>query len=429
MAAAAPLVLARGVRFRWAARFWSIALVFWLLAWVIGRGWTGGLAIDPLVLLGPAAAATAAAIGLGVAAFERDLRAAEFGWRQLVTVVATVGRGASARSPRWSRPCPAAGTCRSTTSASRWPGCTPRRPPGRSGSCGSATPGPSTRARGTPATAWPTPPRRTAPPTPAGCGTRPGPGPAAGLASAVDLARAGRTDQLGRLLAPAGVRYVVVLTSLAPEIAGEQTPTEYPVPADLVPALSRQLDLEPGALRDRHHRLRQHRLDPERAEVAPGTRCPPRRCPTPWPVLPAPVVVPGRSGPARAVGVAVLLRAAVGRHRARRGGAGRSLDAVRSRVASRRCVRPRSAGPPSTGWPPPGTGILRLRRRDPGPTGCTPVDRGVAGGGRPPDRTGPVRLALVGCVPGAAGGGDRGADDGAADSSAGSGPRADQVAT
>ena len=90
LAAVAPLVLARGDRFRWAVRFWSMALVFWLVAWVIGRGWTGSLAIDPLILLGPAAAAVAAAIGLGVAAFEEDLRAAEFGWRQLVTVVATV---------------------------------------------------------------------------------------------------------------------------------------------------------------------------------------------------------------------------------------------------------------------------------------------------------------------------------------------------
>src|SRR6202011_1748987 len=89
VAAVVPLALARGVRFRWAGRLWSIALVFWLAAWVIGLGWPGSLAIDPLVLLGPAAAAIAAAIGLGVAAFEEDLRAADFGWRQLVTVVAT----------------------------------------------------------------------------------------------------------------------------------------------------------------------------------------------------------------------------------------------------------------------------------------------------------------------------------------------------
>ena len=74
---------------------------------------------------------------------------------------------------------------------------------------------------------------------------QPDPGPAAGLASAVNLARSDRTDQLGRLLAPAGVRYVVLLTSLAPEISGEQSPQLYPVPANLAPALGRQLDLEP----------------------------------------------------------------------------------------------------------------------------------------------------------------------------------------
>jgi len=71
------------------------------------------------------------------------------------------------------------------------------------------------------------------------------PGPAAGLASAVNLARSDRTDRLGSMLAPAGVRYVVMLTSLAPEIVGEQSPQQYPVPADLAPALSRQLDLNP----------------------------------------------------------------------------------------------------------------------------------------------------------------------------------------
>ena len=61
----------------------------------------------------------------------------------------------------------------------------------------------------------------------------------------MNLARSGRTDRLGRMLAPAGVRYVVLLTSLAPEIDGEQNPQEYPVPANLAPALSRQLDLTP----------------------------------------------------------------------------------------------------------------------------------------------------------------------------------------
>ena len=111
MAAAAPLILARGVRFRWAARFWSIALVFWFAAWVVGRGWTGSLAVDPLVLLAAGRGATAASIGLGVAAFERDLRKAEFGWRQLATVVgvlavslASLPTLASALPGRWDLP-------------------------------------------------------------------------------------------------------------------------------------------------------------------------------------------------------------------------------------------------------------------------------------------------------------------------------------
>ena len=61
----------------------------------------------------------------------------------------------------------------------------------------------------------------------------------------MDVARQGRTDRLGYLIAPAGVRYVVVLTSLAPEISGQQSPTRYPVPSDLLPALESQLDLQP----------------------------------------------------------------------------------------------------------------------------------------------------------------------------------------
>jgi GT2 family glycosyltransferase len=244
LAAVAPLVLARGDRFRWAVRFWSMALLFWLAAWVIGRGWTGSLAVDPLILLAPAAAAVAAAIGLGVAAFEEDLRAAEFGWRQLVTVAATVvvvlgalPTAVSALPGRWDLP------LNDFSQSVAW-----MNPKAAGGAFrvlwlgdanaiyqGSWAAGDglayATSENGGPDARW--------------LWNAAGPGPAAGLASAVTLARAGGTDQLGRLLAPAGVRYVALLTSLAPEISGEQNPTEYPVPADLAPALARQLDLSP----------------------------------------------------------------------------------------------------------------------------------------------------------------------------------------
>ena len=244
VAAAAPLLLARGVRFRWAARFWAVALVFWFVAWVSGRGWTGGLAIEPLVLLGPAAAATAASIGLGVAAFERDLPKAAFGWRQLVTVVgvlavalASVPTLISALPGRWDLPTNDFAQSVSWMNAKASDGAFRVLWLGdpRSLNLGGWNAGDglayATSEDGPPDARW------------LWNGTAAG--PAAQLGTAVDLARQDRTDRLGYLVAPAGVRYVVVLTSIAPDIAGQQSPTAYPVPSDLLPSLDRQLDLQP----------------------------------------------------------------------------------------------------------------------------------------------------------------------------------------
>jgi GT2 family glycosyltransferase len=243
-AAAAPLLLARGARFRWAARFWTIALFFWIGAWATSRGWTGGLALDPLVLLGPAAAATAASIGLGVAAFERDLRRAEFGWRQLTTVVgllavslAALPTLVSALPGRWELPVNDFSQSvawmhgRVADGAFRvlWLG-DPRSLDQGGWSAGDGL-AYATSENGSPDARW------------LWNGTSPG--PAGSLGTDVDLARSNRTDRLGSMIAPAGVRYVVVLTSVAPEISGEQSPTAYPVPGDLLPALGRQLDLQP----------------------------------------------------------------------------------------------------------------------------------------------------------------------------------------
>jgi hypothetical protein len=244
LAALVPLVLAHGVRFRWAARFWTIALVFWAADWLVGRGWTGSLAIDPLILLGPAAVAIAAVIGLGVVTFEEDLRAADFGWRQVITVAATgavvlgsVPTAVSALPGRWDLP------LNDFSQSVRWMGVKaaggafrvlwlgdPRSLNQGSWSAGDGL-AYATSEDGGPDARW--------------LWNAASPGPAGRLGSAVDLARSEGTDQLGRLLAPAGVRYVVVLTSLAPEITGEQSPQQYPIPADLAPALGHQLDLDP----------------------------------------------------------------------------------------------------------------------------------------------------------------------------------------
>jgi GT2 family glycosyltransferase len=309
VAALVPLVLARGARFRWAARFWTIALVFWVVAWAIGRGWTGSLAIDPLVLLGPAAVAIAAAIGLGIAAFEVDLRRAEFGWRQLVTVVAigavvlgSVPTLVSALPGRWDLPINDFSQSMAWMQAKAadgsfrvlWLG-DPRSLNQGSWSAGGGL-AYATSEDGSPDARW--------------LWNAAGPGPASDLASAVDLARSDRTDQLGSMLAPAGVRYVVLLTSVAPEISGEQSPQQYPVPSGVAPALARQLDLTPVISGTGLTVYDNAAWIPERAEVAggvapvattspgvlaaaPGSKIVPRA----QPVLPGPVASRVYRGP------------------------------------------------------------------------------------------------------------------------------------
>ncbi len=172
VAAVLPLLIGRGVRFVWAARCWAVALLAWLLAMVTSHGWVGPLAPDPAVLLVPAAVAIAAAVGLGIAAFETDLRAASFGWRQAATVVAAglallgaVPVVVSSVPGRWNLP---TSDFNQTVS---WMGQTAGA--GRSGSCGWAMPGPSTPGPGRRVTASPTRPPVTARPTPPGCGTAP----------------------------------------------------------------------------------------------------------------------------------------------------------------------------------------------------------------------------------------------------------------
>ena len=78
-----------------------------------------------------------------------------------------------------------------------------------------------------------------------------GPGPASLVADAVRLAVSGGTVHLGRLLAPAGVRYVVVVDGLAPSMVGTVTPSvSAPPPAGLDRDLLQQDDLQvvPGEL-------------------------------------------------------------------------------------------------------------------------------------------------------------------------------------
>ncbi len=83
-----PLVIGDGWRLRWAVRLWCVALAGWAVAWVAGNGVLGSAAPDAALALAPVAASLALATGIGVVAFEEDLRRAHFGLRQVVSVIA-----------------------------------------------------------------------------------------------------------------------------------------------------------------------------------------------------------------------------------------------------------------------------------------------------------------------------------------------------
>ncbi|HXR54335.1 MAG TPA: glycosyltransferase [Acidimicrobiales bacterium] len=240
-AALLPLVIGAGPRLAWAGRLWSVALVSWGLAWAVSRGWTGSFAPSIDALLAPAAVALAACIGLGVAAFETDLFGHRFGWRQLVTSVMMMAALAGmipivAEVPNGSFGLPATGfnaplqflSARSPDSYRvLWLGDPDALPLGG----WSAGPG----------LAYAT--TENGPPDAQSLFAPAAPGPATQLAGAVALARQGKTVHLGRLLAPAAIRYVVVIETLAPTVVGVQSAPSYPVPADLLAGLAQQADL------------------------------------------------------------------------------------------------------------------------------------------------------------------------------------------
>lgn len=246
-AAMLVLFLARDARLASAARFLGMGLVPLLLAFGVARGDLGSFTPDVATLLVPWAVAIAALVGTGVAAFEADVKRARFGWRQLVAtcmvllvVASVIPFVQSAGSGRFDLPpygveaevalgaVPADGGARTL-----WLG-DPRVLPMASWSI-------------VPGLAYAT--SADGPPGEAQLFAPPGPGPAAQLAHDVVLALEGRTVELGRLLAAAGVANVVVLSADAPQLPGTQSPPQLPPPPGLLASLQRQDDLaeSPGA--------------------------------------------------------------------------------------------------------------------------------------------------------------------------------------
>ncbi len=241
--AALPLLLGRGRRLLWAARLWVATCASWALALASVRGDMGSFAPSASVVLAPAALGVAVCVGLGISSFENDLTGREFGWRQVVSVVAIVFVAigllpvvGAATGGRWGLPAqgveqPLSFLDRAgPTDVARvlWLGDPRALPLGG----WSIEPG---LAYALTAEDLPETPQVL---TPAG------PGPAVLVANAVRLATSGGTVHLGRLLAAAGVRYVVLVEGLAPSTVNSLTPSvNAPPPPGLQADLLEQDDL------------------------------------------------------------------------------------------------------------------------------------------------------------------------------------------
>ncbi|MGH9188134.1 MAG: glycosyltransferase family 2 protein, partial [Acidimicrobiales bacterium] len=232
-----PLLIGRDWRFEWAVRAWGVALASWGAAWVSQQDWWNVPLGAPEVLLAFAAVALAVATALGLVAFEVDLPGYRFGWRQAASVVAAAGVVGGALpvlmalpNGRWRAPAADFSAVlgflddEAAEGAFRvlWLG-DPDVLPGAGWTLGDGLA--YTLSEGglpTISARWP--------------GSSDG---STGLAGdAVNMAQRRGTSRLGRLLAPMGVRYVVLPARDAPQGGERRTISER-----LVNALGEQLDL------------------------------------------------------------------------------------------------------------------------------------------------------------------------------------------
>lgn len=88
VAAALPLVIGRGWRLGWAVRGWFVALAAWGVLLAAEQGHLPFPLPPAELMLVPAAVGVALSAALGMAAFEVDLRHFRFGWRQGASIVA-----------------------------------------------------------------------------------------------------------------------------------------------------------------------------------------------------------------------------------------------------------------------------------------------------------------------------------------------------
>jgi len=281
VAAALPLLIGRAERHTWAVRGWTLAVVSFAMAWAAQRG-ALPVALPPVdVLLVPAAIGLALAAAMGVSAFQVDLPGYRFGWRQVASGVAAAAvvagivpvLGASFNG-RWSMPAGDHSRALAFVDLENdelpfrvlWVGDPAALPlAGWELEEGLAY---ATTDAGAPQleNLW----------------VGSDDGRTGLLGDALDLAQSGQTARLGRLLAPMGVRYVVVPERLAP---APFATAALPVPGALPATLAAQLDLEPLDVPDGLIVFRNEAFLPVRAG------------------LPAPAEVPTEGGVAAALGL------------------------------------------------------------------------------------------------------------------------------
>jgi len=275
------LVIGRRWRLGWAARSWALVLASFAATLVLAGGAFSGWFPAPEVLLAPAAVGLALAAGLGMTAFEADLPDYRFGWRQVASVLAalTLMIGvlpvlAAAGGGRWGLPeSDFARPLRNVESKQGngqifrvlWLGDANLLPV--AGWVLDAPPVSDLGAGALLAYATSEDGMGDVSGMPAGTDA----GATKQLADVMRIAAAGGTSRLGALLAPMGIRYVVVPTGNAPRPFATGTEVN---PTSLLTVLDAQLDLSNVEVARGVVVYRNAAFGPERATLPPGTAFP-----------------------------------------------------------------------------------------------------------------------------------------------------------
>lgn len=245
LAGALPVVIGRSWRLEWAVRAWFVVIAGWGVLWASQEGHLPVGLPTVEVVLAPVAAALALAAALGLASFETDLRAYGFGWRQVLAAAAALGvilgavpLASGLIDGRWRTP--SQGFVASYDALFT----DGDEPAYRVLWLGDATLLPVASWRYDDDVAY----AASEGGVPTVLDRFPGPpgGASPLLANSVRIAEQRWTNRLGHLLAPMGVRYLVLPEQVAPSTKVGSVS----LPADLRDALAQQLDLREVPVRE-----------------------------------------------------------------------------------------------------------------------------------------------------------------------------------